>query len=79
MSKVNDGGPAFPVTGLQIDGGVVRLDPVHHGVSLRALYAGLAMAAMLAKGLPEEYSWTALAEGSCNAADALIAELEKGA
>lgn len=65
-TKPNDGGAAFPTPGRE-----------QHGMTLRQYAAGLAMQGMLAEDAGA-YTWESLAVASVKAADALIAELEKG-
>ena len=43
MSEKDDGGPAFPVSGVKIEAGLFQLDPVFHGMSLRDWFAGQVM------------------------------------
>ena len=87
MNKPNDGGPAFPPTGHS--GKEHGHDDIcwHSGMSLRAHFAGKAMQGLIASEVdghewsPSLYKRGALLAGklaqlSCAAADALIAELE---
>lgn len=75
MSKINEGGPAFP----QVEAYGFE------GMSLRAYFAGQAMGALLTHGFLVKPSkrvdslrrLRAVAIDSCDHADALIAELAK--
>lgn len=76
MSKINDGGPAFPVNGPNGN---------HPGMSLRDWFAGLAMAAIIAKRPPitdregnakGDAVIRASAVGAYDYADAMLAERE---
>ncbi len=81
MSKINDGGPAFP----RPSGPEPRVDSYHEcfeGMSLRAWLAGIAMQGILQSCEPMKYGVTgeeseSVAESALMCADALIAELEK--
>jgi hypothetical protein len=106
MSKINDGGPAFP--GGVVDGqGMVR-EPAQPGMTLRDYFAAAALQGLLASGhfttcrqddSPEGDPWlelveddfdddgkelpfpkmrVAVAEAAWKAADAMLAEREKG-
>lgn len=91
MSKINDGGPAFPVVlQSQTDNGVTYYESLT-GKSLRADFAGLAMQVLLEQLMTSpEYGArvramagkgsseaAVIASVSCAMADALIAELNK--
>ena len=75
MTKINDGGPAFPRTG-QTDG-ITTTE--QDGMSRRDWLAGLAMQGEVA-GFPDDESWDApdLAQWAYRVADAMIAEGDKG-
>ena len=71
MTKPNDGGPAFPRAGDQVN------LPVK-GMTLRQWYAGQALAGFCAEPYTEEVVYErSIAERSCDLADALIDELDK--
>lgn len=82
MSARNDGGPAFPVSMVGVDGST-SYDAVHGGgMTLRQYYAGQALTGLLAQpGMTIDIDGERLGEkraGVCVAmADALIAELAK--
>jgi len=77
QNPVNDGGPAFPVPMVPHDSQGGHTEVRWQGMSMRAYFAGQALAGMLADS---EYSDTIvnMAETAVRCADALIAELEKG-
>lgn len=67
MPKINDGGYAFPTnSGL-----------TYKGMSLRAYFAGQALAGLMASEGSDGTRWDLLAQNAVFAADALIAELAK--
>lgn len=78
-----DGGPAFPVhehggSCLDANGCTHCQFPSHHGMSLRAYFAGLAMQGMLAGRKCElgDVNLADMTESATKFADALIAVLE---
>ncbi len=82
MSKIDDGGAAFP-SGLNQDAGYMRqfCYPMNDGMSLRQWYAGLAMQA-LASAIDEHGHWTGAdaigtAQHAVKMADALIAAFKE--
>lgn len=75
--KINDGGPAFPVS-------FVDDFEAHKGMSLRAWFAGMALQGELSSQGTDGAGWVwkmdnlpELAGKCCACADALIAELNK--
>lgn len=75
MSKIDTGGPAFPlVTWKSPDGMCVELS--HNGMTLRQYYAGLAMANMAELHHGIGVDPIGVARAACQYADALIAELK---
>lgn len=81
MSKINDGGPAFPLT-WQDESQDHLGQMIEAGLTKREYFAGLAMQALITQ-LPEnscngvEGASEIVGRGACVIADALIAELEK--
>jgi hypothetical protein len=80
MSTGNDGGPAFPksvdlYSWESRDDGMRITGELTGGMTLREYFAGQALVGLLASGhsRPAE-----VAEGACQYADALLAELAKG-
>lgn len=81
MRKSNDGGPAFPL----IDAGESDRCPklIDRGMSLRAYFAGNALAGMIAaqweglESFPSDTELQFAAGSAVKFADALLAELEK--
>lgn len=79
--KVDDGGPAYPLEYSTFRyegrcGGMVRTYRRAMGLSLRAYVAAEVMASLSGNNVGD---WANDAKCACNAADALIAELKKGA
>jgi len=75
MTKISDGGPAFPSPEIRGDDGAGICAP-EYGMTLRQYYAGQMMAGNLAN--PESAGSCAdFAAYAVELADALIAELEK--
>lgn len=79
MSKINDGGPAFPVSG-----DVGNLEEWKHGISLRDYFAAKALPAVYsdyctsARALGFDEDWkTGVAIDAYAMADAMLAEREK--
>ena len=78
--QIDDGGPAFPVPDYIAPNGQVQPGPV--GMSLRDWFAGMALQGELASQTdnllwpPEKYD--KLARRCYEAADAMLAEREKG-
>jgi len=83
MSKVDNGGPAFPRTGNFTPDGEPRFDSVSlDGMTLREWYAGQALAGLCANSAlidnVTSVSASAVARWSNEIADAMIAERKKG-
>lgn len=79
MAKEKDGGPAFPVVGMQDRNGQSIMSVFNGGMTLRAYFAAKAMEGMLS-GTPHDAQWpkpTRAASDAVYFADALLAELEK--
>lgn len=81
MSKINDGGPVYPVVQQsQTDNGVTYYESLT-GKSLRADFAGIFMAAMIANGgtvsIAEDRIGSRMSGVAVALADTLIAELNK--
>jgi hypothetical protein len=72
MSKINDGGPAFPH---ETHNG--KSVPFGTGLTKREYFAGLAMQAIIASQITIKAPYTITDTAVC-AADALLAELAKG-
>lgn len=76
--KINDGGPAFPVTTIQPDGkGGMMPDYTISGMSLRDYFAAKAMQASISgflaqRGRVIEGDATVIARASYNMADAML-------
>ena len=91
MSEKDDGGPAFPVSGVKIEAGLFQLDPVFHGMSLRDWFAGQVMnafasdlsdveVALRPEDTDESFRvryWSELASTAYAVADAMLAERAK--
>ncbi len=74
MSKLGNE-PAFPMPP-SVDAQGKTLDVGQIGLTKRELFAAMAMQGNLAN--PDaSYNWSGLAEDSCHAAEALLAELDK--
>lgn len=83
MSKINDGGPAFPNMGGALRGG----DGTESGMSIRAYLAGQAVAGLNLEewidrvlkdeSMNSEKAYGVIATYAVGVADALIAELNK--
>jgi hypothetical protein len=73
MSKIIDGGPAFPQVA-EMEYGLAQGDS---GMSKREYFAGLAMQAIIASQTTIKAPYTITDTAVC-AADALLAELAKG-
>ena len=73
MSTPNDGGRAFPEPFLPDGFAGLRLN-IHPGMSLRQHFAGLAMAALLARDDTSIYGFGEIASRAYKQADAMIAE-----
>ena len=74
MEKINDGGPAFPAL-RETENPAIPLVMASGGMSLRAWFAGQALAGMSSVLNPDSYSM--VARIAVAYADALIAELEQ--
>lgn len=73
MSKINDGGPAYPAA--RVDG---HFAPTHTGMSLRDYFAGQALAGLAAHyGTPSEAAKDALPEIAYKIAELMLAERHK--
>lgn len=73
MSKVNDGGPAFPV---EMYDAKEDVDTVFPGMSLRDYFAAKVIAAITVNG--SALSWEEDAMVAYQAADAMLKERAKG-
>jgi hypothetical protein len=72
MSTINDGGPAFPIPGLQHDADF-------NGITLRDYFAAKAMQGWTANPLPNDTPINEIAEWAYRQADAMIkARYQKG-
>ena len=82
MSKINNGGPAFPVYAdinvPMLRGDDVKQKVMYPGMTLRAWFAGKAMDGLLAYNRVDLEYLGALAKEAVRLADAIIAELEEG-
>jgi len=76
-TKPNDGGPAFPLPTLRNVYGGIEVSPTP-GVSKRELFSAMAMQGLIFSDKDCKLSWEQTAAMSIRAADALLAELEKG-
>lgn len=85
MSKINDGGPAFPVAQTLSSGGV-PIDGGWGGMALRDFFAGIAMHAIImdlhkvTASIAKEYGQQpkeCVADMAYQAADAMLAERAK--
>ena len=79
MSKINDGGPAFPMSRSHFnqDGRLTTMDMVT-GMSIRQWYAGEAMAALMANPTYSTLGAVETANYAFMQADAMIASESKG-
>jgi hypothetical protein len=73
MSKINDGGPAFPQTGCALPPNVP-----YSGMSKREVLAGMAMQGFAANADLNSLLDSTVQSASVRWADALISELGKG-
>ncbi len=64
MSKIDDGGPAFPV----------RLGCDYNGMSLRKWYAGQALKGLLSSGIDSTHASNGVTKKALEYADGMIAE-----
>lgn len=72
MTKIDDGGPAFPVS---IQTGTTRFN---EGMTLRQHYAGLAMQGICASGPTKDWTDKDISREAVGLADALIAAMKEG-
>lgn len=71
--KINQGGPAFPSSGLITTDGVV-----FEGMTLREWFAGQAMRMLLDEDPFDDLNYKAIARHAYNLADAMIQGREEG-
>lgn len=77
MSKLDDGGPAFPNETRPSLSDATKVVPAHHGMSLRDWFAGQALAGLLASPVTDDMSWSEIASKAYNAANSMLAERAK--
>jgi len=76
MSKIKDGGAAFPLP-KQVFGENIHLEYIDKGMTLRDYFAAAALQVLLADGYHKSYKYCNVAEDAYMLADAMI-EARKG-